>query len=302
MAHAIKPELLECTECGAVGKLKGLIHKRGCTCPGTYGSPGERAAAAVKAHPEKSDRAIADDIGVGSNTVKRARETTAPDGAVDKRVGKDGKSRRLPKPHKNSPEREEQAARLVLDEGKTHAQAATETGVGSRQIIKTAVAFEAGKRAAEAQIDPATLSVTAREKFDAAIRQHKHKLDMEFEQRVRAECQSRIEQVILPEYTKEIEDARAVLKARKGVMPRAAFKKILACLHPDRVDASLAKRYAEAFSIFSGLERVLCSEAELPTSTSSFPRSYAEMMARKQTMDAARRRKSTNGSAPTHRG
>jgi hypothetical protein len=55
----------------------------------------ERAAAAVAANPGKSDRAIAADLGVGSNTVRRARKTTAPHGAV-KRIGKDGKARRLP--------------------------------------------------------------------------------------------------------------------------------------------------------------------------------------------------------------
>jgi hypothetical protein len=40
-----------------------------------------------------SDRAIADEIGVASNTVRRARQETS---AVEPRAGKDGKVRRLP--------------------------------------------------------------------------------------------------------------------------------------------------------------------------------------------------------------
>jgi hypothetical protein len=53
---------------------------------------GARAAAAVLAHPEKSNRAIAAELGVSNQTVMRAREQGAPSGAPEKRVGKDGKS------------------------------------------------------------------------------------------------------------------------------------------------------------------------------------------------------------------
>lgn len=56
----------------------------------------KRSDAAVAANPEKSDRAIAADIGVHKNTVARARKVTGPQGPVEKRVGKDGKARKLP--------------------------------------------------------------------------------------------------------------------------------------------------------------------------------------------------------------
>jgi hypothetical protein len=46
-----------------------------------------------------------------------------------------------------------------------------------------------------------------------------------------------------------------LLKARKGIISIAAFKKIRSCLHPDRVqDDDLKKRFEEAFNIFSELE------------------------------------------------
>jgi len=57
----------------------------------------QRAAEAITANPEKSDRSIAEDIGVGHQTVGRARKIqTGPSGPVA-RVGKDGKARRLPR-------------------------------------------------------------------------------------------------------------------------------------------------------------------------------------------------------------
>jgi hypothetical protein len=50
----------------------------------------KRAASAIAANPQKSNRAIAKEIGVGANTVRRARG--APLGAPATRVGLDGKS------------------------------------------------------------------------------------------------------------------------------------------------------------------------------------------------------------------
>jgi hypothetical protein len=63
----------------------------------------DRAAAAIAAHPEMSDRAIAEQIGVGHQTVmrarrklKRTREDGPVGGPVDSRVGRDGRRRRPP--------------------------------------------------------------------------------------------------------------------------------------------------------------------------------------------------------------
>jgi hypothetical protein len=61
-------------------------------------APIDRAQCAVLKNPEKSSRAIAAEIGVGRKTVDRARaKATGPRGPVEKRIGKDGKARRLPK-------------------------------------------------------------------------------------------------------------------------------------------------------------------------------------------------------------
>ena len=227
----------------------------------------------LAAVPEKDFEAMVEDTKARASSTKPRVKRTAP--------------------RKNPVELEEAAARLVLDGGKTRKQAAAETGVGSEQVVKTAVAREEGKRAAEAQIDRAELSMTAQEKLDSTIRQHKHKLEMEFDARVREVAKNLLEETILPQYNKEIEDARSVIKARKSIMPRAVFKKILACLHPDRWPTgteALQARYADAFSIVSGLEIVLCGEAEMPTPSDDFPRTYADLMGRRQKVSAARKK------------
>jgi hypothetical protein len=77
-----------CTKCGSIADAS-------CDCGSPYIPARERAAQAIAANPEKSDRAIAAEIGVGAMTVNRAR-ATVPDGTVDERVGLDGKTRRLP--------------------------------------------------------------------------------------------------------------------------------------------------------------------------------------------------------------
>ena len=67
----IKIELV-CSGCGAAGQGS-------CHCDAPYVRPSKRAEAAIIANPMKSDRAIASAIGVGSNTVLRARQKiTAP--------------------------------------------------------------------------------------------------------------------------------------------------------------------------------------------------------------------------------
>ena len=68
------------------------------------------AAKAVAAHPEKSDRTIAKEIGVSDKTVAKARKATAEKSAVAKRIGRDGKARKLPN-KRMTPEAAERNAR-----------------------------------------------------------------------------------------------------------------------------------------------------------------------------------------------
>jgi hypothetical protein len=74
-----------CSECGAEGTAS-------CDCGAPYLPAGMRASQALAAHPEKSNRAIAAEVGVGVETIRRARIARDPNGSPDKTIGLDGKA------------------------------------------------------------------------------------------------------------------------------------------------------------------------------------------------------------------
>src|SRR5690242_17274979 len=81
---------LECLKCGASAEAK-------CSCGVGYQHirAGQRAEKAVMNNPEKSDRALAAEIGVSQPTVLRARRKLADTNvSVEKRIGLDGKQRK----------------------------------------------------------------------------------------------------------------------------------------------------------------------------------------------------------------
>lgn len=111
-AWCIAARSLRCTKCGATACCA-------CSCGATYVGehhrwtmpveppPGkesalDRAVAAVTAHPEQSNRAIAAEIGVGYETVRRARAAAkvaahdgSLDGSVESCIGRDGRRRKV---------------------------------------------------------------------------------------------------------------------------------------------------------------------------------------------------------------
>lgn len=79
-----------------------------------YVPASEIAQAAVAANPQKSDRALAEEVGVSHTTVQKARRATGNNlPVVETRTGKDGKARKLPvKPAPAAAD--EAAARLAV--------------------------------------------------------------------------------------------------------------------------------------------------------------------------------------------
>lgn len=80
---------LQCEACGAKAEAA-------CNCGAPYVPAGKRAAAAIIINPEMSDRAIAAEIGVDHKTVGKARRATGESSPVEKRTGRDGKTRQVP--------------------------------------------------------------------------------------------------------------------------------------------------------------------------------------------------------------
>jgi hypothetical protein len=96
----------------------GAQARTGCDCGKPYISKVDQATQAVKANPERSDRAIAKDIGVDHKTVAKARQATGERSPIQ-RTGLDGKTRKVPekkaltKPAKAKPLRATLAWRQV---------------------------------------------------------------------------------------------------------------------------------------------------------------------------------------------
>jgi hypothetical protein len=76
---------LSCTGCGAEANAS-------CNCGKPYVPKKQRAAEAIAANPQMSDRAIAADLGIGNATVSRARRDAGVSHDTPDREGRDGKT------------------------------------------------------------------------------------------------------------------------------------------------------------------------------------------------------------------
>jgi hypothetical protein len=251
---------------------------------------------------------IATQLGVAQSTItedlrnlstvdklKPAKSTNNPKGAGRPK----GRTKSPPRPRVTDPH--EQTILALHDQGVPSPKIAVEVGLNER-VVHRFVQDEEIRRDAAAQIDPATLSLTAQEKLDAAIRAGKRKLDLEFEARVLAECKHRLDTISLPHYAKQLAELERTISNRKGIMDRITYRKILSCLHPDRVtDELLKKRYEEAFRLFTELEKVVLDEKQSPTEFRKMPRTYEELMAMKAKVQAERRAKRAASKFPASR-
>jgi hypothetical protein len=187
-------------------------------------------------------------------------------------------------------------AEAVLDEGKTLAQVTHDFDLPSVQHAKLAIAKEQGRREAEPIITPDMLSMTAQQKFDAAIRQEKARLTAQFSQAVNEKVREKLDEMILPHWKKQIDEAQQLYARRRGLMDKATFNKIRRGLHPDSRNSISDKVLGEAFDTFMSLEKYLLDEKDSPTEVGAgLPRTWAEWEAAKQKARTARRSKRAGG-------
>ena len=241
-----------------------------------------------------TEMAIATQLGVSQSTIRDdLRNLVVTTKSNPPKTASNPKGAGRPKGsttrRKNTTVSAERAALAILDGSKTYPEAEQESGL-SNTVLRAAVAREEGRR--EPIITRDMLSMSAQQKLDAAIRQAKRKLEIEIETRCREDLQRWLNEVTLPQYAKELGILERSIRERKGVMDRITYRKILACLHPDRVsDPVLKKRYEEAFRLFTELEKRVLDEKESPTQFRKMPRTYEELMAMKAKVQAGRRAK-----------
>jgi transposase len=286
-----------------------------CPLPGWLNLPANERRAQRKAKAEElagrgfKQADIAALLGVSQKTVSeyliytQGINQAQPKTATNPRgSGRRHGTRRKPERRATTPQQDKAIADRVLDDGKSDGEVRREFGVSST-VVRRAVAQEEGRReiTADPQVNPATLSMSAQEKLQAAIRQHKRKLEADIDDRVRTMALEAIDKLLV-HHKEKYARAERILKARKGVMDRATYRKILSCLHPDRLhamgiaDTTMIKRYEEAFARFTDLEDLLLDEKENPTTFAPMPATAAEWMRAKQKATETRRAKS-NGRA-----
>lgn len=178
----------------------------------------------------------------------------------------------------------------LFDRGLTPAQVAVETDVHLRNVHQI-LEHERIRREAQAEpiIDPSTLSKSAQEKLAVAIRQHQRRLDLEFEQRLGSEIKRRVDEMVLPSYNESKRHYDAVLSARKGILKRVEFNKLLRCLHTDTARQVSDEDLNDALNLILRHKVVLLCEADEPTATPPLPKTYEELMALKQKVSEERR-------------
>jgi ParB-like chromosome segregation protein Spo0J len=173
----------------------------------------------------------------------------------------------------------------------------------ARQEDKSATVkiAELVKNTVDPEIDVASLSMTAQEKLEVAMRQHQRKLDLAFEQHVQNEIRKRVDEMILPEWKKRIEQARKLFTHRRGAMDKATFNAIRRALHPDSRKSISDKVLGEAFDTFMSLEKFLLDEKDSPTEIGPIPDSLAEWDKMRAAATAERKAKRASNGNPLRR-
>ena len=272
----------------------------------------DRKRLAVHLHKYKwSQQRIGDALGVTQQQVSLYLKTLQATCNVSEDRGTDtlgrrksSGRRRKPKQHKYAEEVEQAAAELFLDESRSVVDIAAELGISDQVVIRS-TEREIGRREerADPQIDPATLSMTAQQKLEAATRQMHKSLTVEYERKFQAQLKEHMEGYILPRYRELEEQANKVIKARKGLFTAAEYNLILKCLHPDKLglnaDPELVGRHNRAMQVFTKHKLVLVAEAEFQQpNTVPLPNSVAELMAlrEKAKQERAAQRRAATGS------
>jgi len=240
---------------------------------------------------------IAKALGVSQRTISEDLRGLEATSKLNRPKGGRPKSSK-PKPSRRQIKADELKAEVIAEhnEGKPSKEIASKHGVAQRHVDMI-LQKDKIKRDAIAEYEPTIkredLSLTAQKKFDIAVRLYQSGID----ERIRKEVVRRLgelwKDVWFPDYQKKIDDAEAVIKARRGAMPRSKYRMILAALHPDSRKGLSDKRLADAFDEFAKHELVLVKEAELSTNTlKPLPSTLEELQAARDVVRQRNRERS----------
>lgn len=95
-------------------------------------------------------------------------------------------------------------------------------------------------------------------RVERTLKQERKKLEKTIGERVEAGVQQFIQVKLAPRYGRRIELAEQIIAARKGIMTKSQYRKILSVLHPDvATDEAQKAKLAAVFDLFKSFEAVL---------------------------------------------
>ena len=143
-------------------------------------------------------------------------------------------------------------------------------------------AFERRKTEAELakqEPDLASLSLSAREKVEAAVRMIQKRMEREFDMRLQHAIRIQMAEHIMPMYAEKLALADRIIAVNKKPFSIEEYRKLLGALHPD---SSSVERRTEMFRIVKERELLLRpAEKDKPLS-GNLPKTLDELMARRR--------------------
>ena len=130
---------------------------------------------------------------------------------------------------------------------------------------------------------PEAMAPTVRERYEAALRAARKQIREELRAEVDAEVRE-IFEVSLAYWRERVARAEKIFAAHKGVISKADFRKIQACLHPDHNSFAHA---AEVFQKFSELAAVLVKPDDPVFTGPPLPKTVEELLARRRPLRRA---------------
>jgi len=263
-----------------------------CPITNTKASREERAVSLYK--QGFAQEAIAAVLDVAQSTVSEYLRSLSTADKLPPRPSKRGRvNEGRPRGQRPKPKPAEQQQRndkivAMSDQGVSSGDIAKEVGVGQRMVDRV-LEMEGARREGPTQVERSDLSLTAQQKLDAAIRQHQAKLDAAFHNRVLDEVKKRIDEIVLPHWKKQIEEAQKLYQHRRGAMSKETFNTIRRALHPDSRQSISDKKLGEAFDTFMSLEKFLLDEKDSPTDFGDLPDNLADWDKRKAKADQDRK-------------
>jgi len=124
-------------------------------------------------------------------------------------------------------------------------------------------------------LPPSQMAPTMQQRYETQLRAAEKKLRQELKEEITAEMSKVYDGYVRFQNTR-VAKADRILASHKGVMSRAVFRQIKACLHPDHCTFAYA---AEALRRFTELEDVLVKPDEPALSGERLPQTAAELMA-----------------------